>query len=320
MAISETNAQNARRSVNIVFGEPDAGLRAALRNALTRVGFGGVRDYDKMAPLKEAVTKTELDLLVLDANMDGVMADELIQDIRYGRLGFNPFIPVILTMWEPTADLVRRIASSGTDDLLVKPISPAQLFDRIKVLTTNRKPFVVTSDYIGPDRRKDVARGSEIKSIEVPNTLRAKVRGEGNDKARMKQLIVQANIEINDMKLKRNAFQIAFLVGLILPEFARGVVTPSLADGVQRLLSVAEDTGERMRGTNYEHVSELCDSIIGVANSLSETLENPGRKDIDLLKPLSDAVLLGFNPGSNAEALTGQISSAITTYKKRTKN
>lgn len=316
--MADSNPQTARRrSVNIVFGEPDSGLRTALRNALSREGFGGVRDFDRIAPLREALVKTNPDLLVLDANMDGELVDELIQDIRHAKLGDNPFVPVILTVWEPTQEIVRRIASSGTDDLLVKPISPAQLFERIKTLTNNRKPFVVTSDYIGPDRRKDTARGSEIKSIDVPNTLRAKVRGERVDRSAMQQLIAEASAEINDMKLKRNAFQISFLVGLILPEFGKGRVSQELQEGVERLLAVSEDTGERMRGTKYEHVSELCSSIIGVAASLLQNLDHPSKKDVELLKPLSDAVLVGFNPGTNAEAMSGQISSAISSYKKR---
>lgn len=318
MAISDTRTNNPRRrSVNIVFGEPDPGLRTALRNALSREGYEGVRDFDKIEPLREAMMKTNPDLLILDSEMDASDSEGLIQQMRHGRVGENPFVPVIVTIWEPTQQVVQRVASSGTDDLLVKPISPAQLFDRIKVLSNNRKPFVVTSDYIGPDRRKDVQRGSEIKSIDVPNTLRAKVKGEAVDPTASREVIQRVTAQINDMKLKRNAFQISFLVGLLLPEFQHGQVTGALEDGVTRLVSVAEDTGERMKGTKYEHVSELCSSILGVAVSLSESLGSPSKKDVELLKPLSDAILLGFNPGAQAEAMSGQISSAISNYKKR---
>src|SRR3546814_1821103 len=62
--------------------------------------------------------------------------------------------------------------------LLVKPLSTRIILDRIETVALHRKPFVVTSDYIGPDRRKAVARrDSNVPLIEVPNPLREKMLG-----------------------------------------------------------------------------------------------------------------------------------------------
>ena len=77
-----------------------------------------------------------------------------IKELRHNETGRNPFVPVIVTTWEPDRDLVEKIADSGADALLVKPFSPWQLIERIDCLANRRKPFVVTAERIGPDRRK----------------------------------------------------------------------------------------------------------------------------------------------------------------------
>lgn len=309
------NRPKRMADVEIIFGEPESNLRHAIRAALNRAGYENVQDFDRMEPLREAIARGNPDLVLIDTEMDKGEADALISDMRYNRLGKNPFVPVILTIWEPTRELVTRIASSGTDDLLVKPVSPNQVFERIKALVNNRKPFVVTSDYIGPDRRKDASRGSDIPTIDVPNTLEAKVKGTPIKPSEVAKIIAETQKEINEERLKRNAFQTCFLVNLLLPEFDNFMVTDERIDLVDRLIVVARDTGQRMKGTPYEHVSNLCSSLINVVSSIRDSITAPEKKDIDLLKPLSDAIMKAFDPSAGTEDFASQISSAITKYK-----
>lgn len=305
------------QNVVILFGEPESNLRHAIRAALNREGYAKVEDFEKLAALREAVAKKDPDLIVLDSEMDSENADRLVTEIRHGKLGQNPFVPVIVTIWEPERAQVRRVASSGCDDMLVKPLSPAQMFDRIKVLVNNRKPFVVTSDYIGPDRRKDPDRGSEIPTIDVPNTLRSKVKGEPVDRRALSSAIVEAQTEINDQRLNRNAFQIAFLVNLLLPELKKTEVTDERIKTVERLIEVSRDTGTRMKGTDYEHVNSLCSAMIRVASSINDSISHPDAKDVELLKPMSEAILAAFNPDASAAEMANRISGAIDGYKRK---
>ncbi|MBK0572118.1 response regulator receiver protein, partial [Klebsiella pneumoniae] len=81
-----------------------------------------------------------------------------IQDLRQGGQGFNPFIVIIVTAWEKSGALVSRVVNSGADDLLLRPFSTTLLGQRIETHVERRKGFVVTTDYVGPDRRKDLTR------------------------------------------------------------------------------------------------------------------------------------------------------------------
>ena len=86
---------------------------------------------------------------------------------------------------------------------------------------------------------------------------------------------------------------------------------------VQRLLEIIEDTAERLKGTPYEHSSGICHSLLQVAQSVAGNYEQPQAKDIALLKPLSDAVLLSFNPDRTASEMAREISQSIHQFKAR---
>lgn len=145
--------------------------------------------------------------------MDGGEAMALANLIRAGELGINPFVGIIITVWQPSEAVIRRDVNCGTDEIVVKPLSPKKLMERIHVVAYNRKPFVVTSSYIGPDRRAKIVKereGQKISSIDVPNTLEAKVRGRPLSMEALREIIGEAMFEINEQRLKRYSYQIAF--------------------------------------------------------------------------------------------------------------
>jgi hypothetical protein len=213
------------------------------------------------------------------------------------------------------------VVNSGADDLLAAPISPAKLFTRIDVLVGNRKPFVVTSDYIGPDRRKnpggDGDRQSSIPILEVPNTLRAKALGETIDIARLQDAIDGAMVEINEQRMIRHSYQIGFLVGIIVPAYQKNQVGPEIEAHIHRLSEIANEIGGRLTGSRFEHVADLCRALIKVVGAISENPKNPNPKDVELLKPLSDSVLAGFNPDKDSTVMANEITSMVQKFATR---
>src|SRR3546814_3825292 len=105
--------------------------------------------------------------------MPGGDSVALVRDIREGRAGGNPFLATIVTAWGPSLALTALVSESGADDLLAKPVSLEQILERISVLVYQRKPYIVTGDYIGPERHPDDEPG--VTRLAIPNTLKAKV-------------------------------------------------------------------------------------------------------------------------------------------------
>jgi len=306
-----------RPEINIYLVESQNHMRNLIRNALQGHNFRGIRTFSTMTETRDAMRAGLPDFMIFDTTMPDGDPIEFVKELRNGKIGQNPFVPVLITTWEPTAEIVRRVADSGADDLLVKPLSPHKLFERMAALIDNRKPFVVTSDYVGPDRRKDAGRGSQIPQIDVPNTLKAKAKGEQLDRSALAGDVGQAIAQMNVQRLQRHSFQINFLIKLMIPAYRDGTADMKTLEQANKLVFVAEDAQQRLEGTMFAHVSELCATLVQVARSIQADHPIPRNKDLELLTPLSDAILLGFNPNKTAASLAGEITSAVDIYMKK---
>ena len=48
-------------------------------------------------------------------------------------------------------DNVKRAILADADDVLIKPVSPEKMMERVAQSATKRLPFIVTIDYVGPE-------------------------------------------------------------------------------------------------------------------------------------------------------------------------
>ncbi|MFC3678484.1 response regulator [Ferrovibrio xuzhouensis] len=318
------NSDEFRGDVRILFGDPGQGTRVLYRQALMAAGYHDLREFDSVKGFADLITVARPDLVFMDLAMPEGDAVALVSDLRHGRLGVNPYLPIILTSWESDMQLVRRVVDAGADDLLVKPLSTRIILDRIETVALHRKPFVVTSDYIGPDRRKAVARrDSNVPLIEVPNPLREKMLGRPIDAAALQQAIMAANDSITRQRLHASAFRIAFVAAQVVPRYKDGerpdtATLTLLAD----LIVSAEDIRLRVADSEFSHVVQVCDRLLAQARPLAEldvdfTLSASWVKSLDLVKSLADALLALFNPERDASALAGEVANAVDRFRNR---
>ena len=174
----------------------------------------------------------------------------------------------------------------------------------------------MTSDYIGPDRRRDVSRdGADgIPLIDMPNTLKTKAMGERVNVADLKAAVGEVMHEINDQRLVRHSYQINFLVGMILSAYQEGNITPEVRVHVTRLSEVSTEVESRFAGLWFEHVGELCQTMSGVAQSIRGNWRELNRKDVELLKPLSQVILAGFNTDRASLDMASEITSMVSKF------
>ena len=297
-----------RADIKIFYGEPQSGLSTILRTSMRREGFLDVRLFPSLQPMAEAIGEQAPDLVLIDGEIPGGDACGFIKEMREGRVGGNPFVPTIVTSWQGTESRVRKVIDSGSDDLLIKPNSPEQVLLRMGLLAHRRKPFIVTSDYIGPDRRTEI--DPEVPRIVVPNTLQAKALGQPLDERALEKAIRSATREVNEERLKRHATVIAQLVGIVIPAYRKGQADKATLSQTERLLAVAKDAVVRLRGTAFEPVADLCAALQSVAETILRSHPSPGRKELELLPRLAEAIMIGFNPASDAR-VAEEISSSV---------
>lgn len=298
--------------IRLFLCDPRVQVRSSLRMALNDAGLknGNIWEGGDLDAIAIAVADPNgPDIVICDVTENTEEACQVFGAIRHNELGTNPFICIIAVAWSPKQTLVTKVVNSGADVLVAAPISPSLILDRIEALVHSRKPFVVTSDYVGPDRRFLEGRDSEIELIDVPNSLRDKALGQF-DAARLKSEIDSARANINDHKIDRQAYQVSYLADQILEKFADNdlrEVRPKLGE----LKKVTNDLKMRAFSSGAKELEELCVPLRTVVDSMIESRGDFRRKDTELLAQLSLAVRASVATGSKGASLARDISQTV---------
>ena len=292
---------------------PEAGFRTVVRNALHSNGYRNITIESSFSELEEAMKGPSPDLLIIGSGFEEDNVFKFVKRVRHNEIGQDPFLPVVMISAESTKKIVGSAISAGADDLLIHPFSISDIATRLDAITHRRKKFVVTSDYIGPNRRSGNRgdAGDNMVEFEVPNRFRAKVTGDMSSKE-LSEKVKEVLSVINEERLERYGEQVAWLTARILPGLAWAYDTdlePEVEGYLIRLEEVAEDTRKRLKDTQYEHVSLLCDPLIALSKRLLARNESTYDKDKDLLLELSRAFKGAF--GENKGGLSKEISDTV---------
>lgn len=104
------------------------------------------------------------DVILLDWAMDGMTGIEFAKLLRTSAKTPNPFVPIIMLTGHTHIDHVRAARDAGINEFLAKPVSVKGIMTRLVSVIEHPRPFVRTSNYFGPCRRRRAAdeyRGPE---------------------------------------------------------------------------------------------------------------------------------------------------------------
>jgi len=106
------------------------------------------------------------DVVILDWVLEGMSGIDLVKMIRSHPQSPNPFVPVIMLSGHTHADRVEEARDAGINEFLAKPVSVNAMMSRLVSVIENPRPFVRTSSYFGPCRRRhgEVYEGPERRS------------------------------------------------------------------------------------------------------------------------------------------------------------
>jgi hypothetical protein len=173
---------------------------------------------------------------------------------------------------------------SGIDDIITMPISTKLLSDRINKLIRHRKNFVVTSSYVGPDRRTgELIENDPMKpsTIKVPNNLRFKTMGD-SEAAASPQVISEMQTRINNHRLNRHAQRIVWLIDESLKADPSGSKPTDInAQRYAEIGNMIELLAYDLESRGYIEMVEICDSMTNVLEFLRHS---PHKKFYELLR------------------------------------
>lgn len=182
----------------VLICDPVASHRASTRSALYALGCRHVEIVSSLDDFLDALDNRPPDLALCEAQVGLDALCDAIRKLRRGE-GYNPFLILIVTAWTIGPAQAQQLMNSGADGFLLRPFSAGALDQRIRAHVLNRKPFVVTEAYVGPERRQQSdARPNTAFSFDPPNFLKMKLDGrQHSDEA-----IRQFNVELRTSRAK----------------------------------------------------------------------------------------------------------------------
>jgi DNA-binding response OmpR family regulator len=140
--------------LSVLVLDDSAHMRGLLRTILS--GFS-IRRIEEAGDVDRAVAIAEgggIDVALVDLKLEGGTGFDFCRRIRFGPEGPLVRLPIIMVTAHSERTLVREAINAGVDEFLVKPVSAADVASKINAVFERRRTFIVSPNYIGPDRRR----------------------------------------------------------------------------------------------------------------------------------------------------------------------
>ncbi len=186
----------------------------------------------------------------------------------------------------PSCDDAAVLVDSGVDGVLVRPLSVGKICDRLRRLTLNRQPFVVTSDYIGPDRRtapREPKPGEVVVPLlQVPNALHDRVVSNLPSAARAAPRAA-AWAEVMRQRLVRCADSLQLLAGRSFPLVLEGDLNDRMLEDMRRIADPAEVAWKRMETEGQEPLARQLGDVTQRMRAFVQSPSAAARESLSLL-------------------------------------
>ncbi|MEO8114306.1 MAG: response regulator [Phenylobacterium sp.] len=148
-------------SLRLLVVDDNANVRRLIGDVLRAGGVGRVDTAEDGLRAREKLQSWNPDIVFSDWSMPLMGGLELTRSIRRAavhpdRKVPNPQVPVIIVSAHRGEREVEEARRAGVNEFVIKPFTPAALLSRIQLVLTRPRPFIVSSAYVGPDRRRRV--------------------------------------------------------------------------------------------------------------------------------------------------------------------
>lgn len=278
---SSTIAADLSRVTTLVC-EPSGLLRQGIRLALNNLGIRSIIEANSFIAAHNSCKETSFDLVVINRDMEDNDASFMLSDMRVGKLGDDPFAVSVMLLSAPDELRVKSAINSGADDLLLVPFAPDQLMTRLSALAQRRKPFVVTHDYIGPDRRKASRPGeTSATRFTVPNPVQARMHNHPLDAYRRHRGETQTAISVE--RIKRLALHLEWETQGLLAASRDGRLDGEMAfHALYKLETISDELVWRI-GNTMNHGTANIEAFLDSCRTLKQRPSKLSHADIETL-------------------------------------
>ncbi|MEQ1785190.1 MAG: response regulator, partial [Hyphomonadaceae bacterium] len=120
---------------------------------LTGFGARNIVRCGDLDEVKRQMTTGKFELVIIDPSSFGAEGYELIGWMRRELAPPNRHAPVLVATGHTAQNRIGQLRDGGANFIVSKPMSPAILLDRILWMSREKRPYIETDSYVGPDRR-----------------------------------------------------------------------------------------------------------------------------------------------------------------------
>ncbi len=129
-------------------------MRGIIRSILISLGVKNITEAGDAAAGLKVAQQADVDMIICSWLMDVIDGPEFVQMIRCGENSKNPYVPIIMMSAFTEKFRITEARDAGVNEFLAKPLSPKSLYQRIVRIIEKPRPFVRTTSFFGPCRRR----------------------------------------------------------------------------------------------------------------------------------------------------------------------
>jgi two-component system chemotaxis response regulator CheY len=134
--------------------EDNQHMRTLLRSLLNALGIMTVLEATNGEDAFTLLRDKQPDIILSDLSMKPMDGIAFAREVRMSKNSPNPYIPIIMVTGHTERHRIEAARDAGVTEVLAKPITAGNLFQRIGEIVDRPRPFVKCTDYFGPDRRR----------------------------------------------------------------------------------------------------------------------------------------------------------------------
>ena len=141
------------RDLLILVADPSPYLCMLIHSMLRGFGANKVLEVRHSFGVLQTLSGHKIDVLLCDGGLPPQGGFSLTRTIRRNATNENRTMPILVMTSDTREATIKTGRDAGANMVVAKPLSPANLYDRLAWVAFNPRQFIDTENYFGPDRR-----------------------------------------------------------------------------------------------------------------------------------------------------------------------
>jgi CheY-like chemotaxis protein len=141
------------RGLTFLIADPNSHFASICQSILRGFGANKVIDVRDANDANKALREQKIDLLLCDAKLPPNNGLKFTLSIRRDATSEHRTIPILIMTSDTRMTMISQARDCGANMVVAKPLSPANLYDRLAWIAFTPRKFVDSPNYFGPDRR-----------------------------------------------------------------------------------------------------------------------------------------------------------------------